>query len=122
MSSVLRKIPRANGPPRVLSREGSDDGQGTSTILIAIFGCQTPGMKASRLPSLRRIADQVLEAADLDGLVRILTRSLPAALGIRGATLLLWDRRLETFEGLAPAGGETHLHPIRPGSDRLEAP
>src|SRR5262245_42634712 len=79
-------------------------------------------MKASHLPSLRRIADQVLEAADLDGLVRILTRSLPMALRIRGATLLLWDRRLETFEGVAPAGGETHLHPLRPGSDRLEAP
>lgn len=79
-------------------------------------------MKASRLPSLRRLADQVLEAADLDGLARILTRSLPTALRIRGATLLLWDRRLETFEGLAPAGGETHLHPLRPGSDRLDAP
>jgi signal transduction histidine kinase len=79
-------------------------------------------MKAARLPSLRRIADQVLEAADLDGLVRILTLSLPAALGIRGATLLLWDRRLETFEGVAPAGSETHRQPIRPGADRLEAP
>lgn len=80
------------------------------------------GLKASSVTSLRRIADQVLEAADLDGLVRILTRSLPAALRIRGATLLLWDRRLETFEGLAPAGGETHLHPLRPGSDGLDAP
>jgi len=79
-------------------------------------------MKARHLPSLRRLADQVLEAADLDSLVRILTRSLPIALRIRGATLLLWDRRLETFEGLAPAGGETHLQPLRPGSDRLDAP
>ncbi|HEY7513466.1 MAG TPA: ATP-binding protein [Vicinamibacteria bacterium] len=79
-------------------------------------------MRASSLTSLRRLADQVLEAADLDGLVRILTRSLPAALDIRGATLLLWDRRLETFEGVAPAGGETHMHPLRPGSDGLGAP
>jgi signal transduction histidine kinase len=73
------------------------------------------------LTSLRRLADQVLEAADLDSLVRVLTRSLPAALRIRGATLLVWDRRLETFEGVAPAGGETHMHPVRPGSDGLEA-
>jgi signal transduction histidine kinase len=79
-------------------------------------------MRASSLTSLRRLADQVLEAADLEGLVRILTRSLPAALHIRGATLLLWDRRLETFEGVAPAGGETHMHPVRPGSDGLGAP
>src|SRR5262245_9553845 len=79
-------------------------------------------MKASSLTSLRRIADQVLEAADLEGLVRILTRSLPAALRIQGATLLLWDRRLETFEGVAPAGGEAHMHPVRPGSDGLGAP
>jgi signal transduction histidine kinase len=79
-------------------------------------------MRASSLTSLRRLADQVLEAADLDGLVRILTRSLPAALRIRGATLLSWDRRLETFEGVAPAGGETHMHPLRPGSEGLVAP
>ncbi len=79
-------------------------------------------MKASSLTSLRRLADQVLEAADLDGLVRILTRALPMALRIRGATLLLWDRRLETFEGVAPAGGETQLHPLRPGAEGLDAP
>ncbi len=79
-------------------------------------------MRAQPLTSLRRLADQVLEAADLDSLVRVLTRSLPAALRIRGATLLVWDRRLETFEGVAPAGGETHMHPVRPGSDGLEAP
>jgi signal transduction histidine kinase len=79
-------------------------------------------MRAQPLTSLRRLADQVLEAADLDSLVRILTRSLPAALRIRGATLLVWDRRLETFEGVAPAGGETHMHPVRPGLDGLEAP
>src|SRR5262245_3691381 len=79
-------------------------------------------MKGSSLTSLHRIADQVLEVADLESLVRILTRSLPATLHIRGATLLIWDRRLETFEGVAPAGGETHMHPVRPGSDGLEAP
>jgi signal transduction histidine kinase len=79
-------------------------------------------MRASSLTSLRRLADQVLEAADLDGLVHILTRSLPAALRIRGATLLIWDRRLETFEGVDPVGGETHMHPLRPGSEGLEAP
>jgi signal transduction histidine kinase len=54
---------------------------------------------------LARIADRVLEAPDLPSLTRLLTDDLPKALQARDATLLLWDRRLESFEALAFAEG-----------------
>jgi signal transduction histidine kinase len=53
-----------------------------------------------RRTALGRIADGVLESPDLASLTRLLTRDLPRALEAEGASLLLWDRRLETFEGL----------------------
>jgi signal transduction histidine kinase len=49
---------------------------------------------------LERLANRVIEVADLDGLIRMLTESLPEAAGVQGATLFLWDRKLETFEEL----------------------
>ena len=55
----------------------------------------------ARRDALRRLADDVLEAPDLSALTRLLTRDLPATLGATSATLLLWDRRLESFEGVA---------------------
>jgi signal transduction histidine kinase len=67
-----------------------------------------------RVPSLRsgrrrtalgRIADGVLESPDLPSLTRLLTEDLPRAIEARDGTLLLWDRRLESFEGLALAEG-----------------
>jgi signal transduction histidine kinase len=54
---------------------------------------------------LARLAERVLEAPDLPSLTRLLTQDLPRALAARDATLLLWDRRLETFEGLAIGEG-----------------
>jgi signal transduction histidine kinase len=54
-----------------------------------------------RRTALERIAEGVLESPDLPSLTRLLTEDLPRALEARGASLLLWDRRLETFEGLA---------------------
>jgi signal transduction histidine kinase len=54
-----------------------------------------------RRTALGRIADGVLESPDLASLTRLLTRDLPRALEATGASLLLWDRRLESFEGLA---------------------
>lgn len=54
-----------------------------------------------RRTALGRIADGVLESPDLPSLTRLLTVDLPRALEARGASLLLWDRRLESFEGLA---------------------
>jgi signal transduction histidine kinase len=73
-------------------------------------------MTTSRTSLLRRLADRVLEAPDLEGLVQLLTRTLPETLDVEGARLLLWDRKLETFEGLSLVlhGGETRIEPLRP--------
>jgi signal transduction histidine kinase len=57
-------------------------------------------LRSGRRTALRQIADRVLEAPDLPSLTRLLTEDLPRALDARDATLLLWDRRLEGFEGL----------------------
>jgi hypothetical protein len=76
-------------------------------------------MKASPAALLRRLADEVLEAADVEGLTRLLTRKLPSILNVEGATLLLWDRKLDTFEGLTP--DETQAHPVWPGGPEVTA-
>jgi signal transduction histidine kinase len=76
-------------------------------------------MKASPAASLRRLADEVLEAADIAGLTELLTRKLPAVLGVEEATLLLWDRKLDTFEGLTD---ETQAHAVWPGGPDIPAP
>jgi signal transduction histidine kinase len=68
---------------------------------------------------LGRVADRVLEAAGPEALARLLTTALPAALGVRSASLLLWDRKLETFETLLP--GETRLTALRPGDSSAPA-
>ncbi|HET7293314.1 MAG TPA: HAMP domain-containing sensor histidine kinase [Vicinamibacteria bacterium] len=49
-----------------------------------------------------------------------MTRELPEAASVRFATLLFWDRRLETFHSLNP--GETQAHPVRPQPDREGEP
>jgi len=74
----------------------------------------------SRSPALRRLADEVLEAPDLGTLALALTRSLPRALGTPDATLLLWNRKLDSFEALSP--GETRPVAVRPGQDPVTAP
>ena len=56
--------------------------------------------RTSRAPALGRLLDRVLEATGADDLARILTRELPAALDVDGATLLLWNRKLDSFEAL----------------------
>ena len=56
----------------------------------------------------------MLEAATLEALARLLTEALPHALGIDRAALLLWNRRMDSFEALTP--GETHLSALRPDS------
>jgi signal transduction histidine kinase len=78
------------------------------------FPVSNPRAKASRTHLLRRLADQVLEAPDVVGLTRVLTRALPAAVRVDGATLLLWDRKLESFEGLSMAEDETQVRAFRP--------
>ena len=62
----------------------------------------------------------MLEAADVEGLTRLLTRKLPSVLGVEEATLLLWDRKLDTFEGLTP--DQTQAHPVWPGGPEVAAP
>jgi len=55
----------------------------------------------------------VLESPDLNGVARLLTRDLPETLQVAPTTLLLWNRKLDSFEALYT--GETQTHPLRPG-------
>lgn len=77
--------------------------------------------KATRRVALRRLADDVLEAPDLPALTRLLTRDLPDAVGAADAAVLLWDRKLETFEGLALAG-DGRLRTFRPEAQGPQGP
>jgi signal transduction histidine kinase len=61
-----------------------------------------------------------MEAASLDVLAGRLTGELAEALGVPKATLLLWNRRLDTFEVLTP--GETQLQSVRPDPATVKAP
>ena len=74
----------------------------------------------ARGPALKRLADDVLEAPDLAAVALLLTRTLPGTLGAPDATLLLWNRRLDSFEALSP--GETRPRPLRPGQDGGSTP
>jgi len=62
---------------------------------------------------LRRLADRVLEVPDLEALARLLTRELPRTLDVVDATLLLWDRKLESFQVLSSGGQPGEL--LKPG-------
>jgi signal transduction histidine kinase len=70
-------------------------------------------LPTGRRTALGQIADRVLEAPDLPSLTRLLTKDLPRALDAHAATLVLWDRRLESFEGIALGDGG-RLHTFRP--------
>jgi signal transduction histidine kinase len=61
-----------------------------------------------------------MEAVSLEVLAGLLTSELAKALGIAGAELLLWNRRLDSFETLTP--GETRLSTLRPGGSPASAP
>jgi signal transduction histidine kinase len=76
--------------------------------------------KPSRSPALRRLADQVLEVPDLAAVAQLLTRTLPDTIRAPEAALLLWNRKLDTFEALSP--GETRPRPVRPGRDGVKTP
>jgi len=51
-----------------------------------------------RRAGLRSLAERILEVPDLAAIVRCLAVDLPRVLGAPGASLLLWDHRLQTFE------------------------
>jgi signal transduction histidine kinase len=76
--------------------------------------------RAKRQEALRRIASRILEAPDLPALARYLTVELPRALGTEGATLLLWDRRLESFDRveLSDGGALRRLSPLPAPAER----
>ena len=76
--------------------------------------------RTSRIRALARLLDRVLEATGAEDLARILTRELPAALDVAAATLLLWNRKLDSFEVLT--GTETQMSPFRPGAMAISAP
>jgi signal transduction histidine kinase len=67
-------------------------------------------MRLSLSAPLRRLADTLFEVPDLGGLCRLLTQSLPSVLGVSEVAVLVWNRRLDAFEGLI--GGKTKLQPI----------
>ena len=86
------------------------------------FPVSNPRTKASRTELLHRLADQVLEAPDLEALTRLLTQALPAAVEVTGGTLLLWDRKLECVEALSIAEGETRLRAWRSEAGSVPTP
>ena len=76
--------------------------------------------KPSDTQALQRLADLALESPDLAHLFQLLTRELPETMGLARVTLLLWDRKLESFETVA--GGETHGQSVKPGESNVPAP
>jgi len=70
--------------------------------------------------SLKTLVDHVLEQPDLEGLSHLLTQELPRSLGLSGATLLLWDRKLNTFSALT--AGETLIKSIELGHESVSSP
>ena len=61
----------------------------------------TPGARRP-VVALRRLAESLLEAPDIEALRRLLTEELPAAAGVSSTRLLFWDRRLASFETPTP--------------------
>jgi signal transduction histidine kinase len=78
-------------------------------------------LSSRRKSTLAALAERVLEVPDLLGLTRLLTVELRQALSAERASLLLWDRRLESFESLAldEAG---RLRRLRPRSQTAAGP
>jgi signal transduction histidine kinase len=78
-------------------------------------------LTSRRKATLATLAERVLEAPDLPGLTRLLTVELPQALASGSASLLLWDRRLESFESLA-LDESGRLRRLRPRSQTPAGP
>jgi signal transduction histidine kinase len=77
-----------------------------------VFALSIKVKARSHAAGLRRLAAETLHATDPQDLARLLTQALPGALDLEGAVLLLWDRKLESFEGLSRKGA---LEPLPPG-------
>lgn len=86
-------------------------------------GAAGSAARAKRRTAIRRIAARILEAPDLAALARALTLELPRALDADGATLLIWDRRLESFELVEVApGGALRRVSLQAGPAQTGAP
>jgi signal transduction histidine kinase len=113
------KARRRSWKPRSQGDVGRQAGRGYHSDKV--FALSNLSRKSrTRASALKQLADRVLEAPDLDSLAAVLTRALPEALKVSGATLLLWDRKLDSFEALIP--GETRKRPLRPGDGAVPAP
>ncbi len=121
---VRERRPRRSAGGRKYGRGGresydTDAISGVSTRarrrLDAAPGRRTPAAPAriSRTPALRRLADALLESTSLEAMARLLTEDLPRALAVARATVLLWNRRLDSFQALTPGDGS--LSAVRPG-------
>jgi len=77
------------------------------------FELSTERRFSTHAAALRRLADRVLEVPDLEALARLLTRELPRTLDVVSATLLLWDRKLESFQVLSSGGQQAEI--LKPG-------
>lgn len=109
-----RSASRGSAPWQVARGSRYDTGGNFS---VSITPAPPSTRRASRRPSrgaaLGALAGRILETADLPELSLLLTRELPGALGLQASALLLWDRKLETFQALLP--GESWVQPLRPG-------
>jgi signal transduction histidine kinase len=70
--------------------------------------------------ALRQLGSRLVESPDLDGMARLLTSRLPEVLGVSEVTLLIWDRKLESFQALTST--ETRRRAWRPGEPIPSAP
>ncbi|PYQ06792.1 MAG: hypothetical protein DMF83_11485 [Acidobacteria bacterium] len=93
---AARGCPRAPRPGGREARKSYDSDRG--------FELSNERRFSTHAAALRRLADRALEAPDLEALVPLLTRDLPEALDVEDATLLLWDRKLDSFEVLSAGG------------------
>ena len=98
-------VPRTPASGRVRGEESYDSDRG--------FELSNEHRFSTHAAALRRLADRVLEVPDLEALARLLTRELPRTLDVVGATLLLWDRKLESFQVLSSGGQQGEI--LKPG-------
>ncbi len=77
-------------------------------------------MKPTTYSALRDLADHVLEVSDISGLSQLLTQSLPPLLGVDEVSFLIWNRRLDTFQGITQ--GRTKLAPLKSQAEPAPEP
>ncbi len=112
------KARRSSWKPHDQREVGRETGRGYHSDKV--FPLSNLTRSRTHTATLRALADRVLEAPDIEGLAFVLTRTLPESLRAAGATLLVWNRKLDSFEALTP--GETHTAAVRPEDGPVPAP